>query len=137
MNLDVFWERIFSGEEDAVRAAWDSLAEDERYAVRDFLARAQSDEQRAPAQRAAARFATGVADVPPAGAVDRGGMSSCQSFLEAKVMSQTEASFTHSEMLSDSARRDGSMEACASRSSAAALGMDRPLERVLRNCLRR
>ncbi len=70
MDLDALWEQLFSEDAETVRAAWDGLAGDERRSVRDFLARAQSDEERAPAQRVAARFALGVIDAPSEGALE-------------------------------------------------------------------
>jgi myo-inositol-1(or 4)-monophosphatase len=70
MDLDALWEHIFSEDAETVRAACDGLAGDERRSVRDFLARVQLDAERVPAQRIAARFALGVIDAPPEGALD-------------------------------------------------------------------
>ncbi len=69
MNLDLFWERIFSEDASSVRAAWASLSRAEQREVRAFLQRAQADEDRLAAQRFAAQCALGVIDELPSGAL--------------------------------------------------------------------
>ncbi len=69
MDVEIFWERIFSEQVGPVREAWQSLNLEERLAVRDFLAGALADQSRLDAQRRAAKFALGIVQTPPEGAL--------------------------------------------------------------------
>jgi myo-inositol-1(or 4)-monophosphatase len=57
MEIDQFWENIFSEDTTRIRAAWGSLSQTERGAVRDLLERIAGDDERIEAQRLASRFA--------------------------------------------------------------------------------
>ncbi len=57
MNIDVFWEHIFSDDRAQVLEAWRGLSADERESVFDLLSRIIEDPDRIAAQRQAARFA--------------------------------------------------------------------------------
>ena len=57
MNLDLFWERIFSEEAPDVRAAWEALEPEEQESVRQLLREIAADEGRVIEQRRAAGFA--------------------------------------------------------------------------------
>ncbi|MCL4506132.1 MAG: inositol monophosphatase [Chloroflexi bacterium] len=60
MDLDTFWEHVFSEDATQVRLAWQSLDPDEREAVRKLLNQIVADPERIEAQRTAARFALGI-----------------------------------------------------------------------------
>jgi myo-inositol-1(or 4)-monophosphatase len=57
MNLDAFWEHIFSDDTAMVRKAWAILDAEERRSTYDFLTRVAADTERIEAQRNAAVFA--------------------------------------------------------------------------------
>jgi myo-inositol-1(or 4)-monophosphatase len=57
MELETFWEQVFSENASHVLAAWSGLRAEERAAVHDLLARIAIDGERSEGQRAAARFA--------------------------------------------------------------------------------
>ncbi|MCX6018173.1 MAG: inositol monophosphatase [Chloroflexi bacterium] len=57
MNIDSFWEALFSEDTAIVRAAFQSLDAEERGTVFDTLRRIEADMERIEAQRDAARFA--------------------------------------------------------------------------------
>jgi myo-inositol-1(or 4)-monophosphatase len=57
MNIDAFWEAIFSEDDARVRAAFTVLDDDERASVFDLLRRIDGDAERIEAQRHAARAA--------------------------------------------------------------------------------
>lgn len=75
MDLERFWERIFSEDASVIRAAWETLSPDEQASVRALLRDVAGDDERVDEQRRAARFALGVtlasieADSLPAGAL--------------------------------------------------------------------
>ncbi len=60
MNLDEFWEHIFSEKAERVNLAWQPLGVDERASVRHLLAQIVVDPERIAAQRVAAQYALGV-----------------------------------------------------------------------------
>lgn len=60
MNLEAFWDSIFSEDRGRVLAAWAGLAEAERAPVRDLLDAITHDAERIEEQRRAATFALGV-----------------------------------------------------------------------------
>ena len=70
MDLDLLWERIFSEEAVLVRGVWNTLPDEERLSVRDFLVRVIGDPDRADAQRRAAQYAIDVVEAPPEGALE-------------------------------------------------------------------
>ena len=57
MNIDAFWEAIFSEDDAHVRAAFGTLDAEERASVFDLLRRIDGDDARVAAQREAARVA--------------------------------------------------------------------------------
>lgn len=59
-DLEQFWANIFSGEATLIRAAWATLAGEERAAVRAHLLRIQADPERLAEQREAAAIALRV-----------------------------------------------------------------------------
>ena len=60
MNIDAFWEAIFSEDDAHVRAAFGTLDAEERASVFDLLRRIDGDDARVAAQREAARVAMRV-----------------------------------------------------------------------------
>ncbi len=60
MNLDQFWERVFSEDRALVQLAWDSLTSDERTVVHEMLEKISADPERIAEQRVAARYALNV-----------------------------------------------------------------------------
>jgi fructose-1,6-bisphosphatase/inositol monophosphatase family enzyme len=62
MNLDVFWQHIFSEDRDQVLTAWKSISPEEKREVRDLLAKIADDPERVDEQRGAARLALQVVD---------------------------------------------------------------------------
>ena len=62
MDIEQFWEYIFSEDKDLVGRAWDTLEEDERASVRRLLEGVMADPDRIADQRAAAKFAIGCID---------------------------------------------------------------------------
>ena len=65
MNLDLFWERIFSEEAPDVRAAWEALEPEEQESVRQLLREIAADEGRVIEQRRAAGFALEIVGAAP------------------------------------------------------------------------
>ncbi|HQV70761.1 MAG TPA: inositol monophosphatase family protein [Thermoflexales bacterium] len=62
MNLDVFWQHIFSEDRGQILEAWKSISPEEKQPVRDLLAAILDDPERVIEQRNAARFALQVVD---------------------------------------------------------------------------
>lgn len=60
MNLEAFWDSIFSEDRERVLAAWSALEQAERPPVRDLLDAITRDAERIEEQRRAAAFALGV-----------------------------------------------------------------------------
>ena len=65
MNLDLFWEHIFSEDTATVRDAWRALNAEEQESVRILLREIAADEDRVGEQRRAARFALDIAGAAP------------------------------------------------------------------------
>ncbi len=65
MNLDLFWERIFSEQAPDVRAAWEALDPEEQESVRQLLREIAADEGRVIEQRRAAGFALEIVGAAP------------------------------------------------------------------------
>ncbi len=57
MDIEAFWEHIFSDDRDSVLRAWRDIDTEERASVHELLVRIQGDAQRIDAQRTAAAFA--------------------------------------------------------------------------------
>jgi myo-inositol-1(or 4)-monophosphatase len=77
MDIEAFWEHIFSDDRDSVLRAWRGIDAEERASVHELLVRIQSDPERIDAQRTAAAFATRCIydaavgeDTLPAGALE-------------------------------------------------------------------
>ena len=66
-SLEALWSDLLSGDVQRVRQVWDSLAADERAALRQHLAHMRDDSGWHPAQRAAAAAALEIiaAGAPP------------------------------------------------------------------------
>ena len=60
MNLDAFWEDIFSYDSTRVQSAFRKLSNEERAATCDLLRQILADDERVDAQRSAAQFALGI-----------------------------------------------------------------------------
>lgn len=77
MDIEAFWEHIFSDDRDSVLRAWRVINAEERVSVLELLVRIQGDPERIDAQREAAAFAARCiydaavgADSLPAGALE-------------------------------------------------------------------
>jgi myo-inositol-1(or 4)-monophosphatase len=66
MDLEKFWEHIFSEDKVLVSQAWDSLSLDEHTTVHKLLERVSTDPERIQEQRTAAKFALSCIDDKPA-----------------------------------------------------------------------
>jgi myo-inositol-1(or 4)-monophosphatase len=106
MDLETFWQQVFSENTPEVLAAWSSLDAQERAAVRELLERIAADEGRIADQRRAARFALAAVAEPAAAPGLPDGAVYFARALAAETAQHLKATFGQ---ISASLKRDGSL----------------------------
>ncbi len=107
MEIDAFWEHIFSDDREQVQHAWNSIDNEERASLKAFLRRVRADPQRIDTQRAAATFALDV--VAPEAELPEGALEFAQT-LARNTGNSLKAQFG---AIHASLKRDGSLVTAA------------------------